>query len=109
MTVSVSTSEFRYNRTAAGVMRVGSTRVSLDSVIHAFKQGYSPEEIALDFDSLTLGDVYSTINYYLQHKSEIEQYLSERAEQNEQLRANVEARFDPQAIRESLLSRNGSH
>lgn len=85
-------------------MRVGSTRVSLDSVIVAFKQGYSPEEIALDFDSLTLGEVYSAINYYLQHKSEVEKYLTERATQEEALRSELEVRFDPQAIRESLLS-----
>lgn len=105
MTVSVSTTEFRYNRTPAGVMRVGSTRVSLDSVIHAFKQGYSPEEIALDFDSLTLSEVYSSINYYLQHKAEVEKYLAERASQDEQLRSEVETRFDPQVIRERLLSK----
>lgn len=107
MTVSVSTSEFRYNRTDAGVIRVGSTRVSLDSVIHAFKQGYSPEEIALDFDSLTLGEVYSAINYYLQHKAEVEKYLTERASQDEQLRTEVETRFDPKTIRDRLLSNNG--
>lgn len=104
MTVSISTSEFRYNLTAAGVMRVGSTRVSIDSVIHAFKQGYSPEEIALDFDSLTLGEVYSAINYYLQHKDEVEKYLAERASQEEQLRSEVETRFDPKVVRDRLLS-----
>lgn len=104
MTVSISTSEFRYNLTAAGVMRVGSTRVSIDSVIHAFKQGYSPEEIALDFESLTLGEVYSAINYYLQHKDEVEKYLAERASQEEQLRSGVETRFDPKAVRDRLLS-----
>lgn len=105
MTVSISTTEFRYNLTAAGVMRIGSTRVSLDSVIVAFKQGYSPEEIALDFDSLTLGEVYSTINYYLQHKSEVERYLTERSIQNEDLRSEIETSFDPQSIRENLLSK----
>lgn len=90
-------------------MRIGSSRVSLDSVIHAFKQGYSAEEIALDFDSLTLGEIYSAINYYLQNKEEVEKYLAERAEQNEQVRSEVETRFDPTAIREQLLARNGSH
>ncbi len=85
-------------------MRVGSTRVSIDSVIHAFKQGYSPEEIALDFDSLTLGEVYSAINYYLQHKDEVEKYLAERASQEEQLRSEVETRFDPKVVRDRLLS-----
>ncbi|NOT48906.1 MAG: DUF433 domain-containing protein [Acidobacteria bacterium] len=107
MTVSISTTEFRYHVTPAGVMRVGSTRVSLDSVIHAFKQGYSPEEIALDFDSLTLGEVYSAINFYLQHKSEVEEYLAERSIQGEEIRAEIETRFDPKAIREALFSKSG--
>lgn len=106
MTVSVSTSEFRYNRTAARVMRIGSARVSLDSVIHAFKQGYSPEQIVLDFDLLTLGEVYSAINYYLQHKDEVEAYLAERTKQDERLRAETESRFDPKAIRNRLLSKS---
>lgn len=86
-------------------MRIGSTRVSLDSVIHAFMQGYSPEEIAIDFDSLTLGEVYSAINYYLQHKSQVENYLAERSIQDEQLRSEIETRFNPREIRENLLSK----
>ena len=105
MTVNVSTIEFRYNLTTAGVMRIGSTRVSLDSVIHAFKQGYSPEEIALDFDSLSLGEVYSAINYYLQNKSQVEKYLAKRAIQDEEVRSEIETRFNPQAIRDTLLSK----
>jgi uncharacterized protein (DUF433 family) len=88
-------------------MRVGSTRVSLDSVIHAFEQGYSPEEIALDFDSLTLIEVYSAINYYLQNKPQVDEYLAERSARGEELRAEVERRFDPQIIRERLLSKTG--
>ncbi len=110
MSVVVSTTKLSFNRTPAGVLRIGSTRVSLDSVIHAFKQGLSPEEIALDFDSLTLSDVYSAISYYLQNKDEVEAYLAKRAAQDKQLRSEVETRFDPKAIRERLLSRqNGSN
>ncbi len=105
MTVNVSTTEFRYTVTSAGVMRIGASRVSLDSVVLAFKQGYSPEEIALDFDSLTLGEVYSAINYYLQNKPEVEEYLAKRFSHDESLQSEVEQRFDPQAIRESLLSK----
>ncbi len=105
MTVSVSNTEFRYNVTTAGVIRIGSTRVSLDSVIHAFKQGYSPEEIALDFDSLTLTEVYSAISHYLQNKSDVEAYLLERSAQDGDLRSEIESRFVPQSIRDTLLSK----
>jgi uncharacterized protein (DUF433 family) len=103
--MSVSTSEIKLTKTEAGVIRIGDTRVSLDSVITAFNQGSAPEEIVYDFDSLSLSEVYATISYYLQNQKEIDAYLAERANQNEQLRESIEARFNPNGIRERLLAR----
>jgi len=105
MSVVVSTSEIKLTKTEAGVLRIGDTRVSLDSVIIAFNQGSAPEEIVYDFDSLTLSEVYATISYYLQNQKEVDSYLADRANQNEQLRETVEARFNPNGIRERLLAR----
>ena len=42
-----------------GVVRVGKTRVSLDTVIGAFHQGCSAEQIVLKFPTLELTDVYA--------------------------------------------------
>ena len=47
--------------------RVGTTRISLDSVVIAFQQGYSPESIREQFPALTLEEVYGSIAYYLGH------------------------------------------
>jgi uncharacterized protein (DUF433 family) len=105
MTVVVSTSEIKLTKTEAGVFRIGDTRVSLDSVIIAFNQGSAPEEIVYDFDSLTLSEVYATISYYLQNQKEVDSYLADRANQNEQVRETVEARSNPTGIRERLLAR----
>ena len=105
MDMVVSSTKIKFNRTSAGVLRIGNTRVSLDSVIHAFKQGSSPEEIALDFDALSLSEVYLAISYYLQNMNEVEAYLAGRAAQEEHLRSEVETRFDPKAIRDRLLAR----
>ena len=52
-----------------GVMRVGKTRVPLDTVVYAFNQGSSPEEIVMSYPSLELGDVYAVVNYYLHNLS----------------------------------------
>jgi uncharacterized protein (DUF433 family) len=101
----ISTSTVKLTRTPAGVLRVGDTRVSLDSVIIAFNQGAVPEQIIYDYDSLTLSEVYATISYYLQHREEVDAYLTERANKNEALRAANEARFNHQGIREKLLAR----
>lgn len=49
-----------------GVIRVGNTRVTLDTVVAAFKEGATAEEIVWQYPSLSLADVYAVIGYYLQ-------------------------------------------
>lgn len=88
-----------------GLIRVGGTRVSLDSVVFAFLDGSTPEEIIQQYPSLDLADAYAAVTYYLNHRQEVESYLSERQTQREQIRTEVEARFNPQGIRGRLLSR----
>jgi len=88
-------------------MRVGDTRVRLDTVITAWKQGDSPEQIVENFDALDLADVYAVISYYLNHRPEVEQYLEQNQQQGERLRAEIERRFPPSGIRERLLARRG--
>ena len=89
----------------AGVLRLAGTRVSLDSVIHAFDQGATPEEIAQDFPTLDLAAIYSVLGYYLQNRAEVEEYLEQRKERRAELRKEIEARFNPQGLRERLLAR----
>ena len=89
----------------AGVLRVAGTRVSLDSVVYAFDEGATPEEIAQDFPTLDLAAIYSVIGYYLQNRAEVEEYLERRKAQREELKAEAESRFDPRGVRERLLAR----
>jgi uncharacterized protein (DUF433 family) len=101
----ISTSEIRFTKTNAGVLRIGDTRVSLDSVIIAFNLGATPEQIIQDYDTLTLSQIYAAISYYLQNREEVDSYLAERDKQNEELRQANDARFDHKGIREKLLAR----
>jgi len=101
----LSTFEVKLTKTEAGVIRIGDTRVSLDSVIIAFNQGSAPEQILYDYDSLSLPEIYATISYYLQHREEVDSYLSARAKQNRELRKSNEARFSHKGLRENLLAR----
>ncbi|HTT65750.1 MAG TPA: DUF433 domain-containing protein, partial [Bryobacteraceae bacterium] len=57
------------SKDARGVYRVGRSRVTLDLVVRAFNRGATPEEIAQDFPSLQLPDIYQVIGYYLKHGS----------------------------------------
>ncbi|MBI3679798.1 MAG: DUF433 domain-containing protein [Acidobacteria bacterium] len=59
---------------------VASTRVSLDSIVHAFRRGESPETICQNFEVLHLEEVYGAITYYLANQSAIDAYLVRQGE-----------------------------
>ncbi len=60
-----------------GGFYVSGTRVSLDSIVYAFKAGDSPETIRQNFASLTLGQVYGAIAFYLSHCEAIDRNIAE--------------------------------
>ncbi len=88
-----------------GAIRVGSSRVLLETVLRAFQDGASPESIVHRYSTLSLSDVYNTIGYYLRHQDAVEAYLRQR----EQLASSVQQRLssiqpDLSFIRSRLLS-----
>lgn len=91
---------------ADGVIRVARTRVTLDTLVAAFNEGATAEEIVQQYPSLELGDVYAVIGYYLHNRAEVEQYLERRREEALRVRRENEARFDPEGIRDRLLARH---
>lgn len=88
-----------------GVIHVGKTRVPLDTVVFAFNQGSTPEEIVLSYPTLELADVYAVVNYYLHNRSEVDGYLSQREGDGVRIREENEKRFPPAGIRARLLAR----
>lgn len=88
-----------------GVMRVGKTRVPLDTVVYAFNQGSSPEEIVMSYPSLELGDVYAVVNYYMHNRTEVDAYLSQREAEAARIKDENEKRFPQEGIRDRLLAR----
>lgn len=51
------------------------TRISLDSIVYAFRKGLLPESIAQAYPLLDLEKVYGAITFYLANKSDIDAYL----------------------------------
>jgi uncharacterized protein (DUF433 family) len=88
-----------------GAIRVGDTRVSLDTVIGALKNGAAPEEICLKYPSLRIHDIYAAIAYYFWNEAEVEEYLARRRAEAEELRREIEQRFPREGVRERLLAR----
>jgi uncharacterized protein (DUF433 family) len=88
-----------------GIIRVTGSRVTLDSIVHQFKNGASAEQIQEDFPSLTLSDVYSVVAYYLQHTGQVEAYLNEQAQAAGEVRREVESLEQTRELRERLRQR----
>ena len=65
---------------------VTGTRISLDSLVYAFKRGAAPEPMQRAFLLLTLEEIYGAITFYLAREHEIDAYL-----------AQAEAAFEAQA------------
>ena len=87
------------------IVLVGGTRVMLDTVIEAFLEGATAEEIAQQYPFLSLSDIYSVISYYLNHRDQVHKYLQRRKRKTQEVRDQNEARFDPEGIRDRLLAR----
>lgn len=108
MTLSIVTETVPLVTDMDGVVRVGKTRVTLDTVISAFLDGATAEEIVHQYPSLNLADVYAVIAYYLRRRAEVDTYLQQRQQQAEKLREQNESHFDPLGIRDRLLARRPS-
>ncbi len=87
---------------------MGATRVTLDVVVEAFDEGATAEEIAQQYPSLRLGDVYAVIAHVIRHRPEVEVYLASRRAAAKVVRAENDARASPVGIRERLMRRQGS-
>lgn len=88
-----------------GVMRILHSRVTLDTLVSAFQGGATAEEIAQQYPTVSLADIYSIIGYYLRRRPEIDAYLARRQQAAQQVRQQNEMRFNPAGIRARLLAR----
>ena len=88
-----------------GAIRIGNTRVTLDSIINFYLQGESPEDLHAGFPSVPLSDIYAVIAYYLSHRAEVDSYLKRRNNEAERIRLEVEAKYPPKVTRAELQAR----
>lgn len=90
-----------------GAVRVGKTRVTLDSVVLSYHAGASAEQIAEKFPALNLGDIYATIAYYLWNRRQVNDYLTQRRLSEDTALSEIAERFPRKRIRERLMARRG--
>lgn len=97
-----------------GSLRVGKTRVPLESVLALHGQGQTAERIVEAFDTLELADVHAVLAWALRHPNDVAAYLKESDEQAEEVRRQLEAagitptREQSVRFREQLLARKAA-
>jgi uncharacterized protein (DUF433 family) len=104
----IETEPVPLEKDADGVVRVDGTRVTLDTVVAAFEEGATAEEIVYQYPSLDLATVYSVVGYYLQHRQDVEAYLLWRRQERERVREQNQAVVDSRGIRDRLLARRAA-
>jgi uncharacterized protein (DUF433 family) len=105
MTMVVAAESPPLSADAAGAFRVGSSRVTLDTVVGAFHDGATAEEIAEQYPAISLGQVYAVVAYYLAHTAEVDDYLRIREQRAAEVRQATERLFNPTGIRARLMAR----
>jgi uncharacterized protein (DUF433 family) len=103
MTIDTCTIPLQEDET--GTTRVQNTRVTLDSVVHAFRDGATAEEIAQRLPAISLGAIYAAITFYLQKRSEVDAYLARREAESEKIWTEIESRPETKDFRARLLAR----
>lgn len=83
-----------YIESRNGGYYVTGTSISLESVIHQFKEGLSVETIQREcFPALTLEQTYGVCTYYLRHREDVERYLTEAEQDFERLAVRLDADY----------------
>lgn len=88
-----------------GVIRVANTRVRMATIVHAFYEGCTPEEIVSQYPSLSLADVYAVISYYLNDQITLDAYLAQQQATSDRIRQEMINKPDYQRFREQLIKR----
>jgi uncharacterized protein (DUF433 family) len=105
MSLTIAVEQVPLTADADGVIRVAGTRLPLDTILVAFHQGATAEEIAQRFPVIDLADVYAVISYYLHNRVEVDAYWRARREKANKVKELNETRTDPLGLRERLLAR----
>ncbi len=84
---------------------VHGTRVPIECLIYAYQRGFSAEEIVAEYPSVGLARTHAVIAHYLDHRAEVEDYLT-RVETAQTDRARDRA-LERSPLRERLRQLKG--
>ena len=88
-----SISTINLTKTSDGTIRIGRTRIALESIVHHFSLGATAEEIAQKFPSLKLAEIYGVISYFLENHEEVAKYVMQQEAESNEIQDEFESKF----------------
>jgi len=79
-------------------VRVRGTRVGVEHLLTEYMAGRLPEEIAMDFPTVTLEQVHGIIAWYLRNREEVAEYLRRWRARAHRARQEEGRRRQPEVI-----------
>ena len=70
---------------------IEGTRTSVRAIVGLWRLGTMPEEIPTHLPHLTLAQVFDALSFYLDHQTEINQYIEQNQVPNELVHPSVKA------------------
>lgn len=84
-------------------IRLRGHRIGIETILYEYiHRGRTAEQIAEDFDTLTLEEIYATLLYYHRNKQQVDQYLTDWLEHGERMRRAQAHDSTVQQLRERL-------
>ena len=85
-----------FNFLAPDDIRIKGHRIGIETVLYNFiHRRRTPDQIAAEYPSLTLEEIYATILYYYHNQAAVSQYLADWIEFGERMRAEQEKNPSP--------------
>lgn len=92
-TINIGTLVTRISGTCGGRPHIAGRRLSVQQITVLTKQGLSPQEIAQEYDGLTLAQVHAALAHYHTNLDEIEADIADKQAEYDRLVAKASARL----------------
>ena len=86
----------------SGTVRVGGTRVTLETIAELYNDGRTADELRDAFPTVSLADIHTVIGYYLRHRREVDTYLERQQRAGIEIRRKLEAQPGNAELRQRL-------
>lgn len=91
-----------------GTVRLRGSRTPFYLFVGAFDRGATPDQLAEQYDLLSLADIYTLIAYRLRHQAAVARYLAGVSDHAAEVRRKLDALYGPQPTKADFLARRAA-